>query len=166
LAKVRPVIGLTGTHGKTTATSMMVHVLRAAGRDESRLLGAAVTGVGANGHWGSGSLVLEVDESYGTFSLLAPYALGRAQRGGRPSRSLRHARGARRRVRLVLMARSTGPVVAWSDDLGVRTTRHGASAGATWFLVGTSLDASWRVSDVVLTRHGSSFTLRGSTAAN
>ena len=34
LAKDQRVIGLTGTHGKTTATSMMVHVLHAAGRDD------------------------------------------------------------------------------------------------------------------------------------
>ena len=76
LARVRPLIGLTGTHGKTTATSMMVHVMAAEGRDAGRLLGADVLGVGANGHWGRGDVVVEIDESYGTFALVHPYALG------------------------------------------------------------------------------------------
>jgi UDP-N-acetylmuramate--alanine ligase len=76
LATSLRVIGLTGTHGKTTATSMMVHVARAAGRDDARLLGAPVLGIGANGHWASGDLILEVDESFGSFAQLSPFALG------------------------------------------------------------------------------------------
>jgi UDP-N-acetylmuramate--alanine ligase len=158
LAKLQPVLGLTGTHGKTTATSMMVHVLHAAGRDESRLLGAPVTGVGANGHWGSGSLVLEVDESYGTFSLLAPYALGvlnveadHLDHYG----TLETLEDAFAR----LVARTTGPVVAWGDDDGARRVCELSRRDVVF--VGTSPDASWSVSDVSLTRHGSTFTLRG-----
>lgn len=158
LSKLQPVIGLTGTHGKTTATSMMVQVLHAAGRDDSRLLGARVTGVGANGHWGSGSLVLEVDESYGTFSLLAPYALGVLNveadhldyYGTLDVLEDAFAR---------LMARTTGPVVVWSDDPGVRRVTHLSRRDVVF--VGTSDDVTWRVSDIALTREGASFTLRG-----
>ncbi len=73
---MKRVIGFTGTHGKTTATSMMAQVSLAAGRDDGWLLGAPVLGVGAQGHWGEGDLLLEVDESYGTFGELHPYALG------------------------------------------------------------------------------------------
>jgi UDP-N-acetylmuramate--alanine ligase len=158
LAKLQPVIGLTGTHGKTTATSMMVHVLHAAGRDDSRLLGAPVTGVGANGHWGSGSLVLEVDESYGTFSLLAPYALGLLNveadhldhYGTLETLEDAFAR---------LLARTTGPVAVWSDDEGAR--RVAALSHRDVLFVGTTDDAIWRVTDVVLERVGASFVLRG-----
>ena len=76
LAALKRVIGLTGTHGKTTATSMMVQVSLAAGRDDGWLVGAPVLGVGAQGHWGEGDLIVEVDESFGTFSELSPYGLG------------------------------------------------------------------------------------------
>jgi UDP-N-acetylmuramate--alanine ligase len=158
LAKLQPVIGLTGTHGKTTATSMMVHVLRAAGRDDSRLLGAPVTDVGANGHWGSGSLVLEVDESYGTFSLLAPYALGLLNveadhldhYGTLETLEDAFAR---------LLARTTGPVAVWSDDEGAR--RVAALSHRDVLSVGTGDNATWRVTDVGLQRGGASFVLRG-----
>jgi UDP-N-acetylmuramate--alanine ligase len=158
LAKIQPVIGLTGTHGKTTATSMMVHVMYAAGRDESRLLGASVTGVGANGHWGSGSLVLEVDESYGTFSLLAPYALGLLNV---EADHLDHygTLEALEDAFAQLLARTTGPVVAWSDDLGVRRVTELSRRDVVF--VGTSRDVNWKVDNVVLARHGSSFSLSG-----
>ena len=58
LGESRRIIGLTGTHGKTTATSMMVHVLDVTVRDAARLVGADVLGVGANGHWWSDDLIL------------------------------------------------------------------------------------------------------------
>jgi UDP-N-acetylmuramate--alanine ligase len=158
LAHLQPVIGLTGTHGKTTATSMMVQVLHAAGRDDSRLLGAAVTGRGANGHWGRGSLVLEVDESYGTFALLEPYALGLLNV---EADHLDHygTLEALEEAFAGLLARTTGPVVAWADDDGAR--RVSTRSGADVSLVGTTGECAWRVSATSLARHGASFTLRG-----
>ena len=43
-----PTIGVTGTHGKTSSTSMMVLALRAAGRDPSFVVGGEIV---ANGAW-------------------------------------------------------------------------------------------------------------------
>ena len=149
-------IGLTGTHGKTTATSMMSHVLAAAGRDPSRLVGADVTGLGANGHWGPDGLVLEVDESYGTFERLAPVALGllnveadHLDHYGTAD----HLESAFAR----LLERTTGPVVAW-DERGTR--RVGALVARDVVWVGTD-EQDWRVRDVALSRQKSSFTLEG-----
>ncbi|MCU1362447.1 MAG: UDP-N-acetylmuramate--L-alanine ligase [Acidimicrobiaceae bacterium] len=158
LAATKRVIGLTGTHGKTTATSMMVQVSLAAGRDDGWLLGAPVLGVGANGHWGADDLVVEVDESYGAFSELRPYALGllnveadHLDHYG----TLEDLEGAFRD----LAERTTGPLVAWSDDAGVqRVTR---SLERDVLKVGISSRAPWKVSDVVLERRGSSFRVRG-----
>jgi UDP-N-acetylmuramate--alanine ligase len=158
LGRLSDVIGLTGTHGKTTATSMMVHVLHAAGRDDSRLLGAPVTGVGANGHWGTDSLVLEVDESYGTFSLLEPSALGLLNV---EADHLDHygSLDALEAAFAALARRTTGPVVAWVDDPGVR--RVARLAEREFVTVGTDQDATWRVSKVVLARRSASFDLDG-----
>jgi len=156
LASRQRVIGFTGTHGKTTATSMMVHVRRAAGLDDSRLLGAAVTGIGANGHYGPDDLILEVDESYGTFELLAPYALGvlnieadHLDHYG----SLARLEGAF----AALMQRTTGPVVVWNDDEGAR--RVVSSIDRDVQTVGTTDDAAWKVRHVELARHRASFEL-------
>lgn len=162
LATMRPIIGLTGTHGKTTATSMMVHVLAADARDDGRLLGADVLGVGANGHWGSGDLVLEVDESYGTFALLRPHALGllnvEADHLDHYGSLLVLEEAFRD-----LIDRTSGPVVAWSDDEGAR--RVASSAHRDVLRVGTSNDAEWRVDDIEVAKHASTFSLSGPGAS-
>jgi UDP-N-acetylmuramate--alanine ligase len=158
LGSLQPVIGLTGTHGKTTATSMMVHVLAAARRDDSRLLGAPVPGVGANGHWGSGLLILEVDESFGTFALLAPYAIGLLNV---EADHLDHygSLDALETAFVELLERTTGPVVGWGGDEGAR--RVMAKVRRDVVVVSNAATGEWRVSDVRIERRGASFTLDG-----
>lgn len=158
LGTLRRIIGLTGTHGKTTATSMMVHVMAATGADDGRLLGADVFGVGANGHWGMGDLILEVDESYGTFALLVPYALGLLNVD---VDHLDHygALGALESAFTRLLNRVKGPLVVWNDDDGVR--RVIASATRDFLLVGADATSDWLVENVSLSRGGATFTLRG-----
>jgi len=157
LSRTRPVIGLTGTHGKTTATSMMVHVLAADARDPGRLLGADVLGVGANGHWGRGEVILEVDESYGSFALLHPHALGLLNV---EADHLDHyaTLEALENAFAQLLDRTSGTVVIWNDDDGCRRVADLAQRHVV--RVGTG-DEPWRVSDVGVTRHESAFTLRG-----
>ncbi len=67
ISSLRPTIAVAGTHGKTTTTSMTVHVLRACGMDPSWLVGGELrtpSGKGSNAGWGAGEwLVVEADES-------------------------------------------------------------------------------------------------------
>jgi UDP-N-acetylmuramate--alanine ligase len=157
LGSQQRVLGLTGTHGKTTATSMLVQVMRAAGRDDSRLLGAAVTGVGPNGHYGHDDLILEVDESYGTFSLLHPFALGVLNV---EADHLDHYGDvhALERAFSELIDRTSGPVVVWSSDAGA--SRVALSATRDVVTVGAG-DSMWRVENVSLERRRSTFELKG-----
>jgi UDP-N-acetylmuramate--alanine ligase len=160
LSAMKRVIGLTGTHGKTTATSMMAQVSLAAGRDDGWLLGAPVLGVGAQGHWGEGDLLLEVDESYGTFGELHPYALGLLN--VEPDHlDFYGSLAALEEAFADLVARTSGPVVAWADDPGARSA---VSSRADVVLVGTTASCMWRVSDVELERRRASFSLNGPTA--
>jgi UDP-N-acetylmuramate--alanine ligase len=158
LSAQRRVIGLAGTHGKTTATSMMVHVALAAGRDDGWLVGAPVLGVGANGHWGEGDLILEVDESYGTFAELQPYALGLLNVEADHLDHYGSLEGLHAAF-VELIERTSGPVVAWSEDAGARelidVTRKPVTS------VGTGSDAAWRVTNVQLARRQATFDVAG-----
>jgi len=58
---------VTGTHGKTSTSSLLAHVLTHAGLDPSYVLGGHSPSLPANGHAGTGDFVVEGDESDGTF---------------------------------------------------------------------------------------------------
>ena len=61
--KDRRVLMVAGTHGKTTSTAMMAHVLHAAGRDPSMLVGGVANDFGSNYQIGAGpDFVIEGDE--------------------------------------------------------------------------------------------------------
>lgn len=73
LAGSRTIV-VAGTHGKTTTTSMIVTILRAAGVDPTYLIGGGLNDAGTNARAGRGELaVAEADESDGSFLLLTPH---------------------------------------------------------------------------------------------
>jgi UDP-N-acetylmuramate--alanine ligase len=64
ITALRPTIGVTGSHGKTTTAAMVAHILLGAGRDPGYILGGRLRSTGVNAGWGEGEwLVLEADES-------------------------------------------------------------------------------------------------------
>jgi UDP-N-acetylmuramate--alanine ligase len=69
----RRVIAVAGTHGKTTTTSMLTTVLRAAGADPGYVIGGVLNETGLGAEDGAGpDFVAEADESDGSFLLLSP----------------------------------------------------------------------------------------------
>ena len=61
-------VAVAGTHGKTTTTAMIAHVLTGSGSDPSFVIGGALTGTATGGHLGGGDvMIVEADESDGTF---------------------------------------------------------------------------------------------------
>jgi UDP-N-acetylmuramate--alanine ligase len=76
--RLRDGIAIAGTHGKTTTTSLVGHVLQAAGLDPTLVVGGRVIGAGeeserSGARLGAGPfLVAEADESDGSFLHLSP----------------------------------------------------------------------------------------------
>jgi UDP-N-acetylmuramate--alanine ligase len=67
----RRVIAVTGTHGKTTTTSMITTVLRETGADPGYVIGGVLAATGTNAADGAGGdFVAEADESDGSFLML------------------------------------------------------------------------------------------------
>jgi UDP-N-acetylmuramate--alanine ligase len=57
-------LAVTGTHGKTTTTAMIVHALRGCGLDPAYVVGGELRSTGTNAGWGRGEwIVIEADES-------------------------------------------------------------------------------------------------------
>lgn len=70
-------IGISGTHGKTTSTSMTGMVLEAAGLDPTIIVGGKVKNYGSNNVMGSGKyIVVEADEYDHSFLSLTPCIAG------------------------------------------------------------------------------------------
>ncbi|HEX4832565.1 MAG TPA: UDP-N-acetylmuramate--L-alanine ligase [Trebonia sp.] len=75
LADGRRVIAVTGTHGKTTTTSMIATILLGAGAEPGYAIGGTLASTGVNAADGPGrDFVIEADESDGSFLMLAPDA--------------------------------------------------------------------------------------------
>jgi UDP-N-acetylmuramate--alanine ligase len=73
-SRIRPVIAVAGTHGKTTTTAMIALALTQAGLNPGFLVGGEVPGLGTNARWGepAAPLVIEADEYDRAFLALAP----------------------------------------------------------------------------------------------
>jgi len=73
LMRLKDGIAVAGSHGKTTTTSLIAHLLHAAGQDPTAVIGGRVLARGTGAQLGAGSLlVAEADESDGSFLRLAP----------------------------------------------------------------------------------------------
>ncbi|HVC24265.1 MAG TPA: UDP-N-acetylmuramate--L-alanine ligase [Acidimicrobiales bacterium] len=73
IAALRRSVAVSGTHGKTTTSSMLALVLVDAELRPSFLIGGDVNQIGTNAVWDTGDwLVVEADESDGTFLALEP----------------------------------------------------------------------------------------------
>lgn len=65
---------VTGTHGKTTTSSLLAHLLVDAGLDPAYAVGGMISSLNANGGYGKGDyFVAEADESDGSFLHYVPF---------------------------------------------------------------------------------------------
>ena len=155
LTRIRPTAAVSGTHGKTTTSSMLSLILVAAGLEPSYLLGADVPGVGAGALWGAGEiLVMEADESYGAFAMLEPAVT--VVTNIEADHLDHYGTLANLEQSFAdLLGRTTGRSVVMADDAGA--ARVGAAVGALRVGMGDHVDA--RISSIDLGRSSSRFEL-------
>jgi UDP-N-acetylmuramate--alanine ligase len=68
LMRPHATVSVTGTHGKTTTTSLISHVFTEAGLDPTVITGGIINSWGSNARLGQGEwMIVEADESDGTF---------------------------------------------------------------------------------------------------
>ncbi len=153
----RQTIVVTGTHGKTTTSSMLALILREAGLRPSFIIGGDVNEVGTGAAWDDGELfVVEGDESDGSFLELPRRFAGVTN--VEPDH-LEHHGGfdALREAFVRFVDDTAGPVVVGVDDV-----EGAALAGATGAVgVGLAPEATWRLTGLDQSWSGVSFELFG-----
>ncbi len=152
-----PTIGVTGTHGKTSATSMMVLALRTAGRDPSFVVGGEIVELRTNAHAGDDDLlVLEIDEAFGTFEQV--HCTGLVLTNVEPEHLDHFKTAAAMDEAFTRVVRAVeGPVIACLDDPGA--ARIAERTGVATY--GTASQARWRMSEPVTGPSSVRFTLAG-----
>lgn len=153
MASLRRTAAVTGTHGKTTTSSMLALVLLEAGLDPSFLIGGDISQLGRNAKWSHGEwFVLEADESDGSGFTIDHDALivtnieaDHLEHHG----SFENLRAAFERF----IAATNGPVVLCADDPETAAIARGTDA----ITYGQSVDATVRIVDLKGSRDGIDF---------
>ena len=153
MASERRTIAVTGTHGKTTTSSMLALVLIEAGLDPSFLIGGDISQLGINAKWSQGEwFVLEADESDGSGFTIDHEALivtnieaDHLEYHG----SFENLRAAFESF----ISATRGPVVLCADDPETAAIAGGTSA----ITYGQSEDATVRMLNVESSRSGIEF---------
>lgn len=145
-------VAVAGTHGKTTTTAMIVHILRQAGCDPTFIVGGIMQDLGSNAAAGRGPhFVIEADEYDHMFLGLAPRTavvthLEMDHPDCFPTLDAMIAEF----QRFLSLVPVDGQIVACLDEPNVRRLLAGLPTGPGPRLVtyGLSGEAAWRAADV------------------
>lgn len=155
-AAVQPFVSVSGTHGKTTTSSMLAAILRGVGLDPSFLVGARVPVLGAAAGSGRGEwFVLEADESDGSF-LAGPRAAALVTNVEPDHLEFWGGWDQLRDGFSRFLAETEGPRVVCADD--PEAAAIGAAVGASGY--GQDPGAAHRVVDLALDAERSRFRFR------
>ena len=156
LADAKSAYVIAGSHGKTTTSSMLTHVLRQADLNPSHYIGAQVPLLGANASWTEGRpFVVEADESDGTLALFAPEA-SLILNIEEEHLDFYHDIEEIVQVFAALCERTRGPIVYCTDDKNAMLLCSHAGQAVSY---GISELADYRALDVRLQNFSSRFTV-------
>jgi UDP-N-acetylmuramate--L-alanine ligase/UDP-N-acetylenolpyruvoylglucosamine reductase len=156
LADAKSAYVVAGSHGKTTTSSMLTHVLRQADKNPSHYIGAQVPLLGANAAWTEGKpFVVEADESDGTLALFAPEA-SLILNIEEEHLDFYHDIEEIVQVFATLCERTSGPIIYCADDKNAMLLCSHAEKAISY---GLSELATYRALDVKLENFSSRFTV-------
>ena len=154
-------IAIAGTHGKTTTTSMIIHILQAAGKDPSFIVGGALGKTGQNAKLGSDrAFVIEADEYGNMFHGLSPQlAVLTTAEHDHPDFFATHADMIRSFEQFVHSIRPGGRLVACADDATALAIAKGYQdrGGAVSLYAIDNPAADWRAGDIQFSGEVTSF---------
>ena len=156
ICKEKSALVVSGTHGKTTTSSMLALVLRSAEMKPSFIIGGDVNEVGTGAVWDDGSIfVVEGDESDGSFLMLPrDYAVVTNVEADH----LEHHGGyeALEEAFEKFVHETRGPVIVGVDDEGGKKLASSQNA----ISLGIDSSAEWKITELEESWTGVSFNLR------
>jgi UDP-N-acetylmuramate--alanine ligase len=164
----RRVVAVTGTHGKTSTTSMIATVLLETGADPAYAIGGvlATTGVGAADGDGD-CFVAEADESDGSFLMYSPDVAVVTNVDADHLDNYGTEAAYRASFAAFLgRVKPTGLLVTCADDAGTRDlAAHARALGLRVVSYGESPDADYRITGVTTSGMETSFHIRAEPSA-
>jgi len=146
IVDTRRTVAISGTHGKTTTSTMTTLILRAAGWHPSFLIGGEPNEVGSNAAYDEGEwLVIEADESDGTFIEIAPEAV--ILTNVEPDHLDHYGdMAALEKACAEYLSNAPGPRLACADDPGAaRLAAEVSAAGRPVITYGEAATADYRI---------------------
>jgi UDP-N-acetylmuramate--alanine ligase len=159
LMRLKFSVAVSGSHGKTTVTSMVAHLLERGGLDPTSVIGGRVLGMDAGARLGQSQyLVAEADESDRSFLALFP-TVAVVTNIEREHLDVYHdlADIKREFVRFLNRVPFYGAVILCLDSPAVRQVRNRVARRVITY--GTESPADFRVKDVQLYSFSSAFTV-------
>ena len=148
-------LAIAGTHGKTTTSAMLAHILRETGVSPSWCIGGELPPDGAPAGTGTSPwLVIEADESDASLASYAPHLALVTNIEYDHMEHFEGPEGLHACFRQFL-SQTTGPILVCADDPTAATL--GRERGAVTY--GLSPTADWRATDLRPTPTGTTFTL-------
>jgi UDP-N-acetylmuramate--alanine ligase len=152
ITATRRTVAVSGTHGKTTTSSMLALVLVEAGLRPSFIVGGDVNEIGSGAAWSDGEwLVVEADESDGTFVELEAEAV--VVTSVEPDHLDFYGTAAAIEEAFTRFLEAPGPKVVSADE--PTAARLGRAAGAITY--GCAADADYRITNLEQARSSVSF---------
>ncbi len=160
LTSGRQVIGVAGTHGKTTTTGMVAHVLKGSGMEPGYIIGSSIPGLGISAAGSGPHFVIEADEYDDAFLGLRPQVIVITNIDWDhpdffPSAEVYEASF----NRFIDQVQPGGYIVYCQDDNRLRALAE-QRGNSHWLGYGARTDAQWRVQDVDISPAGTTYHLR------